>query len=211
MNMKYVGGVLAVFVFLMPISFADASASSSAQGEAKVSAIGLRMGHLGHMFGDFAFNVKSAFAFSQKAKLEVLKSRNEEMNSRQQAWVEAKQQALAQFNSTNMTAGQKQSILDLLKSEHDSIVKARLELTGKIKEVKTKAKAENDTSLESDAEEAAEASASGNSAVGLDADFGGKAEVHEGAETRGEIKREENSRDHGVEVSSKVNLGVSLV
>ena len=27
MNMKYVGGVLAVFVFLMPISFADASAS----------------------------------------------------------------------------------------------------------------------------------------------------------------------------------------
>lgn len=145
--------IIAVFIglmFLMSTAFA-----ASEQAEAKsMSTVDLRLKQVGQAFSDFGFKVKSALTFNDESRLELLKERNEALNIRQQTWVDVKQDAMASFNG-NMTSKQKQSVLAILKAEHESLVEDRLELTSEIKQVQLDAKAENNAELEADANAAA--------------------------------------------------------
>src|SRR3989338_2688005 len=131
--MKWIAGLLAAVVLMMPLSFAQ---SASAQGEANaqaVSAFGLKLGQIGEAFGDFVFHVKSALTLDEKAKVELLKERNAEMKMRQQAWLETKARALAAFESGNLSAGERRDILASIQAEHEAIIKEHLRGTGESK------------------------------------------------------------------------------
>ena len=166
---KSIAILLIGLVFLMSIALAETSANAQARS---VSALDLRVKQIGEAFGDFAFKVKAALTFDNDAKLELLKERNVDLKARQQAWVETKQEAMADIRSSNMTARQKQSIIAIFQAEHEAIVEDRLELTEEIREVQLEAKAENDAELEAEAE--AETDASGSASASSSTKSSGK-------------------------------------
>ena len=109
---KSIAGILIGIVLLMNIAAAqEATASSEASAEANaISSVDLRLRQIGGAFGDFFFNVRSAFTFDNSAKLELLKERNAELKERQQSWVKLNQEAMSGIESSNLTASQKQKI-----------------------------------------------------------------------------------------------------
>ncbi|MBI4452765.1 hypothetical protein HY637_05015 [Candidatus Woesearchaeota archaeon] len=154
-----IAGILIGLMFLMPIALAaEDSSKASVQGQASsVSVLDLRLKRVGEFFNDFAFKIKAALAFDNDAKLELLKERNIELKARQQSWVETKQEAMANIQSSNMTAKQKRGIIAVFQAEHEAIIEDRLELTEEIREVQLEARVENDAELEAEAEATAEA------------------------------------------------------
>ena len=194
---KSIASVLIGLVFLMPITMAQAEAKS-------VSAMNLRLRQMGETFSDFSFNLKSALTFDNEARLDLLKERNAELNARQQAWVESKNEVVSGFNK-NMTSGQKQSLVVIFQAEHESLVEDRLELTKEIREVQLEAKAESNARLEADAEAAAK-SVNPSTGILIDISLFGKGHF----DNKSKVKIESEADARAV-VKSKLGLESSNV
>lgn len=163
-SIQAIAGLVIGLVFLMPFAAAETTASSKASGEAEaksVSVIDLRFRQIGGAFGDFFFNIKSKLTFGNEAKLELLKERNAELKARQQVWIDAKADALANFRSVNLTAKQKQRIASVFQEEHEAIIKDHAEDTAEMREIQLEAK--GNAELEEKAATEAKASSSSKS------------------------------------------------
>ncbi|MBI2574935.1 hypothetical protein HYV82_03550 [Candidatus Woesearchaeota archaeon] len=134
----------------------QASAGASASETAKAGK-GLRLRMVGEAFGDFVFNVRSVLAFDKKAKLELLKERNEKLRERQKAWLELKAGLLGNFSNSSMSSGEKKEAIKAFQEEHRAIIREHLKATAQLRKLQLKAKAEGDAELEREADESAEA------------------------------------------------------
>lgn len=188
-------GIALLIFSLVPFASAEtASANASADAQA-VSVTSLKFKKLGESFGDFVFSLKAAFTFSQEAKLELLKKRNEDLKSRQKGWLELKANILGQFGNINMSAEQKQELLAEIQAEHKEIIQDHLTATAEIRQIQLSAKADGKADVEAKAEAAAEvAENSGlslglNLPLGLDLGLTGKAKAKAGAS----VSAEENT------------------
>ena len=150
--MKWIAGLIAAMVLLIPIANAENS-GAHANASNKTT---LRLGKLSSFFNNFVLKARMFLTHSKEAKLELLKERNAEMKTKQQEWIQAKANALEQFKSGNLTAEQKQQIIDQIQTQHNDIVKEHLKLTNEIKDIQLSAKAKGDEKLENKAEEASE-------------------------------------------------------
>ncbi|MBI2545063.1 MAG: hypothetical protein HYW22_00470 [Candidatus Aenigmarchaeota archaeon] len=157
-------------VLLMPVAMAQQATTNATS----VSSTDLQFKRFGESFQDFVFNVRHILTFSNDAKLELLKERNDEMKSRQQAWLDIKAQALQEFRSGNLTAEEKQAIVSELQGEHKAIIKNHLEMTSETKDIELKAKAHSNTELETKSHEEADIEEQSQLSSGLnltDSDF----------------------------------------
>ena len=189
---KSIASVLIGLVFLMPIAMAQAEAKS-------MSAMNLRFRQMGETFSDFSFNLKSALTFDNEARLDLLKERNAELNTRQQAWVESKNEVVSGFNKS-LTAEQKQSLVAIFQAEHESLVEDRLELTKEIREVQLEARSENNAELEKNADAAAK-SVKPSTGLLIDIKLFGKG--HFDSKSKAKIESEADAR---AVVKSKLGL-----
>ena len=123
-----------------------------------------------------------------------MKDRNAELKARQQSWVEAKQEALAGIKTGNMTAAQKQRIMGVLKSEHESIIRNHAEATAEIRDIELQAKAKGDSKLEEKSKTAAEESEKDDTSLGIFISLGagtkGKSETSLEDESETELNSE---------------------
>lgn len=164
--MKWTAGLLAALVLAMPVAFAQSEAQAATEAET-VSVFGLRFKQIGQGFSDFVFHIRAALTLDEKAKIELLKERNAEMQARQQAWIETKETALAQFRAGELSADEKREITGALQAEHEAIIKEHLRLTSEMRQLQLKAKARGDAALESRAAAAADASEESDLDLGL--------------------------------------------
>lgn len=153
--MKWMAAILAAIVFAIPLGFAQEVSSETHA----VSATDLRFKQIGQAFGDFVFHVKAFLTFDEKAKVELIKERNAQLQERQHAWVEVKAAALEKFES-DLSAEEKQDIEAMIQVEHEAIIKEHLRLTSQLREIQLKAKASGDAQLESAAETVADSRSS---------------------------------------------------
>lgn len=161
--MKWLAGILTALVLLMPV----ANATEASTQTQVASANSIKLKRMGEVFDYLVFKVKVFFTFKEESKLDLLKERNEQMKTRQQAWLEIKAEALEQFETNNMTAKEKQEVMSVIKAEHEAIIKEHLRLTAEIQEIKLDAKAKGNVELETEAEETAEAVEESNLTIGL--------------------------------------------
>lgn len=210
--MKWIAGLLAAVVLMMPLGFAQANAQGEANTQA-VSAFGLKLGQIGEAFGDFVFHVKSVLTFDEKAKIDLLKERNTEMKMRQQAWLETKAEALAAFESGDLSATEKQDILATIQAEHEAIIKEHLRLTGEIKKLQLKAMASGNADIESKAKAAAEASSRSGLSLGLLLNHknGFEGEFEADQETEAELSHSLTADEAKQLVTSKLGFEASSV
>ncbi|MBI2233277.1 MAG: hypothetical protein HYU56_05120 [Candidatus Aenigmarchaeota archaeon] len=190
--MKWIAGLLAALVLAMPLAVAqEATVQAETKAEAKtVSVFDLRLRQIGQAFGDFVFHIKKVLTFDEKAKVELIKERNAEMKARQQAWLETKANALAQFESGNMTAEEKQQVISTLHAEHEAIIKEHLRTTEEIRELQLRAKAKGDAELEHKAQTEAELTEESGLSEGLKIREALKA----GARVQGNVALNEEAR-----------------
>lgn len=158
--------VLAAIVLAMPLGFADmnVAADGSANSEAKISVMELRFKQVGQAFGDFAFGVRSFLTFDESAKVELIRERHVEMQERQEAWLDMKEEA---FADGELSLEEKEEIQAMLQAEHEAIIKEHLRLTSEIREIQLKAKASGRADLEDEADAAAEAESGSSLSLGL--------------------------------------------
>lgn len=178
--MRWIAGLLAALVLAMSLAMAqEANGQANVTAEGKISVFGLRLRQIGQAFGDFAFQVKKILTFDERAKVELLKERNAEMKARQEAWLETKARALAQFESGNMTAEEKKEVISMLQAEHEAMIKDHLRLTAEIREIQLNAKAKGKAELEVKAGAEAEEMEDSGLAEGLriSEDFGTSVKV----------------------------------
>ncbi|MBI2578835.1 MAG: hypothetical protein HYW26_03930 [Candidatus Aenigmarchaeota archaeon] len=165
--MRWIAGLLMALLIAMPLAVADElDGQATVKGNA-ASAMDLRFRQMGEGFGDFVFHVKAFLTFDEKAKVELMKERNADLQARQEAWLETKADALARFRSENLTAEQKQEVIGVIQAEHEAIIKEHLKTTEEIREMQLKAKARGDAELESRAEAAARSAEASRLSVGL--------------------------------------------
>lgn len=203
--MKALAVALALLVLAVPFAAAE-QASAEMQSESKVSVTGLKLKRLGEAFDDFTFKVKKWLTFDHKAKVELIKERNEDMKERQKAWLETKSRALAQFRSSNLSDEEKKQILDVIHSEHQAIIKSHLDATAEIRRIQLEAKARNDASLESEAESEAESAEKSGLSIGLGKVIvlGTKGNLTE-AEAEAMVERQLGIESSGVETKVEGN------
>lgn len=164
--MKWIAAFLAAIVLAMPLGFADSQVGAQHNASANaISATDLHFKQIGQVFGDFVFHVRAFLTFDQKAKIQLLKERNAEMQARQQTWIDAKASAEGKFE--NMTAEEKQNIEGMIQTEHEAIIKEHLRLTSEIRDIQLKAKSQANTDIESEANEAAQVEEHSGLSLGL--------------------------------------------
>jgi len=165
--MKWIAGFLAALVMSMSVTFAVNTQASAQEGAKAVSSLDLKLRQIGEAFGDFVFTIKTIFTFDEKAKIELLKERNAELKARQQAWLETKAQAFAQFEAGVMPSEEKKETINSIQAEHEAIIKEHIRLTAEINNIELRAKARGDIETESRAELAAEGVEKSGLSVGL--------------------------------------------
>lgn len=203
---KTIALLIACLVFLLPFAVAEeveASAEVSAQA---VSTNSLRLKRFVEGFNDIVFKVRAVMTFSQESKLELLKERNEELKTRQRAWLEAKESVLAQFESGELSAEEKQKLLGEVQAAHRAIIKDHIEATSAVRALQLKAKAKGKAELEEEAEATAEIAESSELALGLNVPVKG----HKGVLGL-VLKSEEASSDSSVEAEITPSTASAVV
>ncbi len=136
---KILANVILVFLILM-LPFAAAQEAGTEASAYAVAAYKLKFRKFGEAIGDFFFKIKMVFASEDKTKIELLRERNDELKARQELWLETKAQALAQFNTTNMSQEEKKAILEEIQREHRAIIQNHLEITSQIRSIQAETK-----------------------------------------------------------------------
>ncbi len=136
---KAISAFAVALLLTMPLAFAQSNA---------ISVSSLRFKMMGEAFGDFAFNVRSLFAFDAQAKVQLIHERNAEMRSRQQAWLQLKANM-----SANMTQDERKQFIGMLQDEHRAIIKDHLEMTSRIKSLQIDARSRHDEKIEKEINE----------------------------------------------------------
>lgn len=170
-RIKYAASLFAaLLVMMLPLAAAqEAGISANSQASAQVvTAQKLKMRQFGESVEDFFFGIKAALTFNEESKVELLQDRNAELQSRQQMWVESKNAALAQFNSSDLTAEEKQEIMAEIQEEHHMLIREHIELTEEIREIEAQAKAEGNAQVEEKASAASSGFAQSRLGFGLD-------------------------------------------
>lgn len=203
---KTIALLIACLVFLLPFAVAEEAEASAEVSTQAVSTNSLRLKRFVEGFNDIVFKVRAVMTFSQESKLELLKERNEDLKTRQRAWLEAKESVLAQFESGELSAEEKQKLLGEVQAAHRAIIKDHIEATSAVRALQLKAKAKGKAELEEEAEAAAEIAESSELSLGLNVPVKG----HKGVLGL-VLKSEETSSDSSVEAEITPSTASAVV
>ncbi|MBI4177132.1 MAG: hypothetical protein HY516_02095 [Candidatus Aenigmarchaeota archaeon] len=164
---SWMAGMLVALVMTAPLAAGQGINTSASTDVRAVNTLSLGLRQVGESFSDFVFRIKAILTFDERARLDLLKARNEEMKSRQHAWLKIKSDMLAQVKAGNLTAEEKQQVMKQVKAEHEAIIREHFGLTADMRKIQLKAKAHGRTELERSAEEEADEAEESDVSLGL--------------------------------------------
>ncbi len=161
---KFSVAIMFALLLSMPVSFAQSSEASANA----VSVMDLRITQLGQGFSDISFEIRKAFSFSENGRIDLIEEKNEELKERQGYWLETKTKILSEIKSDSLESDQKKELIEIIRAEHQSIIKKHVELRKELAVIQANAMSESNEQVEAKAEAVAKLSEESDLKTGLD-------------------------------------------